>query len=921
MNTALRNRYKFDDYDNLIMVILFCLMSFFLYRFFDHKYESPFDSHREKIAQLLNSKNIIKRKLNGQTSWFDVKGGQELYTNDYIYSYEDSEAQIQFENNDQIQISPNTLFQIKKKNNQIEMGLTSGSFIANFSNESEQKQLTVNVQGKNVVLRPVGDTKLIIGVGEKGAEITVTKGALQVDGRELKSSQKVTISENQKEWVMQNLNLKTEAPLDGAKYYFDKSQDILFRLALSRNGQYQLIVSRDVSFNNVLVKKEFNSPVVSWSFEEGGTYYWKVQEFDSENKILAESLPHNFRAIKKSAPIWENADEETFQVLEMENKNIPLEWNEIDSSAYDVEVKHDGHLQLITVNKNIFEFLPKAGGKYSIRVRAKYDDHFSDWSEVKNIQVTYLQTPPTPVFIDYPTPDALYYLHPNYPVQIRFTWNMLMGLNYHFQLKVNDVIKFDDELKQNSFEFPLEKSAILKWRIRSVHSQGVYSPWTNWMESNITIQNQKANWLPEEGSEVVLTRPQQLTQFHWSANSEEVEFELSKDENFQKIVHQKKLFESQIEIPIAEVGTYYWRTRYTNTSGKTMYSPPIKVKFRPTPPPDKPEIDSEILIKIKKKTKRTSFIKYIIDLFLPASYAEDGESVEIKLPKNTQAKFYHVEIYKDESEEQLLYTTKSKSEIINWRKGNAGTFYLRYSIIDHWDQEGPFSDFSKLKIELEVDKKSEDKKNEEKKQASLTPKENSLAPVVLYKRKETEIALGFAPTMFSFEETHATHTANYDGIAWQSLQISGHKSFNEIETDANIHYSKGKVFTTQDFVYLQGSFSLLYNLENTKSIKPEAGLSLEKYNFYAYQSSTSVVAENKSFTGVFIGAMFSFQMPITVHANYTIGDSAGLSASVQYHYRNWLPEFSYRQRSYSKSSDEVSFTAIGAGVSYVYSWD
>jgi len=66
--------------------------------------------------------------------------------------------------------------------------------------------------------------------------------------------------------------------------------------------------------------------------------------------------------------------------------------------------------------------------------------------------------------------------------------------------------------------------------------------------------------------------------------------------------------------------------------------------------------------------------------------------------------------------------------------------------------------------------------------------------------------------------------------------------------------------------------------------------------------------------------MLSFVAPITIKANYTLGESAGPSVILRYHYQNWLPEVFYHERSYAKSSDEVSFTAIGVGVSYLYSW-
>jgi len=918
MNTALGKSSKLADYDNFIITLLFLAMIFFLYQFYNHNYESPFDSKKEKIAQLLSSKNIVKRKFTGQTSWFDVKGGQDLYVNDFVYSHDDSEAQIKFENNDQIQISPNTLFQLKKHNDQIEMGLTSGSFVANFSNESGSRELTVNVQGKNIVLKPVGESKLIIGVSDKGTEITLAKGEMKINGREIKVSQKVTLDgkdEKQNNWQVQDLNIKIESPADNAKYYFDGSQDILFRLKDKRNGQYRFIASKDVSFRDIIDQKEFSSPVVGWSFSEDGTYYWKVQEYSAENKIIGESIPQSFFAIKKITPTWKNPEDENLQIIESSPKNIRLDWYTQGTTLFDVEVRHNNQLELQTVQTNSFSYTPKEGGLFDFRVRTKYDDHYSDWSAHKIVQVSYLQTPPVPEFLDYPTPEALYYLHPSYPVQIRFAWKMLMGLRYHFQLKADEKVKFDEEITQNFYEHSIEKSVDLKWRLRSIHALGVYSSWTPWMQSNITVHRQDKDWLPIDGSEVVLSRPDQLTQFQWGATSEEVEFELAKDENFQNIIHRKRLLESQLEIPIAEVGTYYWRTRYVSASGKTMYSPPIRVKFRPTPPPGKPEIDSEILIKIKKRAKRTSLFNRAMNLIFPQAYAADDDAAEIKLQKNSQAKFYHVQIFKTEGMEELLYETKSKKEIIKWKKANAGTYYLRYSIIDHWEQEGPFSDLSKLKIEMETDKK-----NENKKQTALNQEVTLHAPVVLFKRKNAEIGIGLSPTMFSFEETHSTHTANYDGVAWESLQLSIHKSFSQIETDINTRYSKGKVFTNQDFSYLQGNLSFLYNFENPKWIKPELGLSLEKYNFYAYQNATSLTAENKSFTGIFVGGMLSFVAPITIKANYTLGESAGPSVILRYHYQNWLPEVFYHERSYAKSSDEVSFTAIGVGVSYLYSW-
>ena len=285
--------------------------------------------------------------------------------------------------------------------------------------------------------------------------------------------------------------------------------------------------------------------------------------------------------------------------------------------------------------------------------------------------------------------------------------------------------------------------------------------------------------------------------------------------------------------------------------------------------------------------------------------------MEIKLPKSNQVKFYHVQIFSDEDSEKLIFDTKSKAEIIKWNSAKAGSFYLKYSIIDYWDQEGPFSDLSKLKIVMEADANLN---------ITEAPPPSLSFPIQQHQQQQQNSGnMGFSPTMYNFSESNSTHTASYDGIAVQAVKLKFSTQSRKINPSLDLYYARGKVFTTLDFNHLNAKLTLDYNFEKYSWIRPELGMQYESLNFYRYESA-ALQNESKSFIGILAGTKFSYAK-FASNIQYCLGELSGPSVSLQYQFSKWIPEIYYFKRSYSDSTRDIDYSGIGANLSYNFSWN
>ncbi len=205
-------------------------------------------------------------------------------------------------------------------------------------------------------------------------------------------------------------------------------------------------------------------------------------------------------------------------------------------------------------------------------------------------------------------------------------------------------------------------------------------------------------WTPAEGSvRIELRKPDQQVEFNWEGEEKQkYQFELSEKSDFEKILITKSVESSQTKVSFPKTGVFFWRAKKIDADGNVIFQKPVKVIVKPTPPPSKPILDEEIRLKIKKRS--SSVQERIFDFFIMSANAEE-KFVEIPMPDNEDAKSYKIEIYADENGKKLIKTGQTNETVYRFDNPDAGTYWFRVSIIDYWDRESPFSDFSKMIVE------------------------------------------------------------------------------------------------------------------------------------------------------------------------------------------------------------------------------
>jgi hypothetical protein len=288
---------------------------------YDGQSDSEFSE--DSAAVLSWTRNTVKSKRAAEIAWRSAKIGNLLYDRDAVQTFSRSAAEIQFDENNMLNMGPNSLVIIKRlardplhHEKRSFMVLVDGELRGMLAQsgadsvylEIETPGAKLLAQGGRGASAPV-DFKLSVNP-DKSSTIAVYQGSAEITAQ----GQTVIVNANQSTLVALNRapldprNLpdavQLKSPLSTSRYYYrDLPPKIRFAWQAQPTAtRYHFVLARDPFFRDIVTDDHFSGSQFSHGNLKKGTYFWKVSAMQETIEGLY-SENRKFRVIEdQTAP-------------------------------------------------------------------------------------------------------------------------------------------------------------------------------------------------------------------------------------------------------------------------------------------------------------------------------------------------------------------------------------------------------------------------------------------------------------------------------------------------------------------------------------------------------------------------------------------------------------------------------------------
>lgn len=180
--------------DNIVVLFFSAVIAFCSWRFsqLDLELQNEDIGALVKVAKIKSVKNTVKRKYSEGTVWSSLQVGQEINANDKIYTYSDSELEIEFKNGNIVIVSENTLFIVDSEQDQNKLNVINGRVSLDLV--ADQSNLLLKLKDKEVELKS-GKGKVNIISNNKASSLSVMEGAIDIGSKNSEQSTKLEAGE------------------------------------------------------------------------------------------------------------------------------------------------------------------------------------------------------------------------------------------------------------------------------------------------------------------------------------------------------------------------------------------------------------------------------------------------------------------------------------------------------------------------------------------------------------------------------------------------------------------------------------------------------------------------------------------------------------------------------------------------------
>lgn len=724
-------------------------MAFSLYQLYFRPYQLAGGNTRVTVAKIKSPTKTVKFKENESFSWKDARQGLGLSIGDRLYTHNNSMADVDFIDGPQINMAPNTLLQIKLEDKNYGLQVESGSIATSFNDKTEHITLILGAR-KFVIKGKTKGTKLKVTRKDNSATVTVLSGVAKIDeitnktpqgSKEIEDSAIELSSEKMlEEALVTKLIIKPDKELSGIVKGFRNQKFEISWEYLNKDSNIPRESTVEVTTpEGKVLKTPLNSGQTTFDIKpfENGIYHYRITtEGESSPLSTFTFSPYAFPTLNiererdfffTDESVLLTVEERPYpQVLHVFSQKNQEVVKEIAIGPRGINESE----KLLNLDFPLKDFPP---GSYFLQL--KPDSKLIPNLESASIELYKAEealTISSPLKLLAPT------LDPQQPevitsyqeeAQVSLNWqeeetSIKTGapINWEIQWEEGNN-SFTKVTQTNQVTFPTSHKGKLRYRVRKVVATNK-SPWSDWKEMTIIKENVKV--FPKTGSEIFLDKPNQLVDFKWQppsgkslAKNEKYVFEVSKNQSFKKQTLKRETKDSAIKIPLGEKGTYFWRVKIVDKTGKSRYGSPVEIKVSPAPPPSPLKLQEKLEIKLKPKSSQRSsprnilnksFASFLLRNLIQRINAENSEKLiaPINWPKEDLAKSYLLRVFKEGQEEPFL-EVEVDTNSYEWINPTPGTYSFEVVIRDYWERLGKPSNRSELVIVAPELKKTQKK--------------------------------------------------------------------------------------------------------------------------------------------------------------------------------------------------------------------
>ena len=149
----MRKKTKFKSHLSDFLIVLVCLSVcavslYFFWRMLNH---STVRSDKEKIATIYFKQKVAQRQFNDSVVWERLSQNSPLYDKDTIYTSDFSQAIVKFNDGTQLELNENTMLKLSYSEKGVEINISGGEIQIDASKSKSEKELSVSMQnGTNI---------------------------------------------------------------------------------------------------------------------------------------------------------------------------------------------------------------------------------------------------------------------------------------------------------------------------------------------------------------------------------------------------------------------------------------------------------------------------------------------------------------------------------------------------------------------------------------------------------------------------------------------------------------------------------------------------------------------------------------------------------------------------------------------------
>lgn len=691
----------------LLGIASFLLVSSCIYLAFFNHFNANNNEKNIKLGTVTKQNDILKRKSQNSLAWEDINQDSTLFAGDKVFTPSKSTATLKIGKSSFIEMSSMTLLTIGQANEkEFKISLEEGNVAANL-NKSDNLN---SIESLGKILKFESDNaKVMINSDKDSQTFALIAGAaiLGKNGKDLSLKENETVSQNKNGQLIKNTNqFKLTSPTSESFITEVNWKQTTFSWITveSKPTHKKIEISDSPKFNKILLSKivEGNSDVINLSELSTGEYFWRIRYHD-DTKV--------FFGFQKFS-IYLNLPPKLFRpanlqkiILVDRTPTLTFEWEEIQNARYVFETgnyqdREEKLLHSKSTDQSWVTFKSLPPGKYWWRVQKKLKGYPAVWSNRTPFEILPSNSAKVASYIS-PKDGEIF---PQKVSIIPFHWQGSTNIPYSITV-ARDIgfkkILFTETNNQGTINWSPVGTGTFFWKVTHPTNQQSFATWSFVIPTPTPVLEK-----PEAEANITIIKDGQEIIFRWSNVYSQYENEGNHIYNltiFRNGIeyYKYKTTKNQHAWSSKESGKYSWKIEVPGASTQLQ-----NFNIEISAGPEKLKLKREIRSKIRKKSKsglnlyeRRSDMYASNDLKSAGPLEELTQFAEISWDKVKNAKWYILEIYRDEKGEEILISRRLKAPYFEWTNAPSGTYFFRVSYIDKYERQSPYSELSKLIVE------------------------------------------------------------------------------------------------------------------------------------------------------------------------------------------------------------------------------